>query len=280
MSTSDLWRNKNYLSNIDYLLDSRIAEYDISKANISTLLHVGRINKTQYNELAAMPKFEREVTIGMWMQKDPTLYKSISECIEEARHNLFDFFQLEDYEVLSIKNDSVTVIGRDPVQSISVFSDNSTVFRLDGVYTSYCKLQSIKGTAKKEIYYYYDRMSGQENISVKGISNEALQLHRGYFLDFIMALFNAAEIEGPRAPVEMLAAFNSKYINREWETGYYRRFDSISKFDLEYNISEYATFQADFVDELNKGMIDISYNESMIQRLISIFSSNYFNKVK
>ena len=53
-----------YRAPADFLIDTNIREYDISKANISILLDSGVIDAETYNILVSQPKQIREVPGG------------------------------------------------------------------------------------------------------------------------------------------------------------------------------------------------------------------------
>lgn len=268
--TSDLWKKDNYMANIDYLFGATISEYDISKANISILRDSGLLDENKYLELYNMPKLEREKAIGNWQKECPFVIETITNGIASARKIFIESNNLNDYDILCIKKDSITVINK--YISNTKISDH-VIFRLDAQYNAFCKL------LKKEIYYAYNRITQKENIRVKGIRPERLVLHSEYLLDFICAMFNSCLTDKSGKCLELLNSFYIKYIKREWEIGYYRRFDAFSLFDIN-DISEYGKFQSDFVSEDQKEFIDISYNENIIRQLQKIFSSYYFLQTK
>ena len=110
---SSLWNSVTYKTPIKFLVNTYIREYDLSKANINSLLYTGRITQEEYNVYLSMEKNQREKTIGLMIRKDPTIYESIQKGIIEAKRNLICTNNIEDYEIVSIKNDAVFVSGRE-----------------------------------------------------------------------------------------------------------------------------------------------------------------------
>ena len=61
---SKLYNKVNYTAPIDYLISTNIREYDISKANINTLLFFNKISKEQYDYFYNLEKEKRNIIIG------------------------------------------------------------------------------------------------------------------------------------------------------------------------------------------------------------------------
>ena len=105
-----IYKKINYRSPIKYFINTYIREYDLSKANISSLYYTGRITKEKYNEFMNIDKQSREVKIGLMIQKDNSIYRSIQKGIIEAKKRLVESNQLTDFDILSIKNEFIIPI--------------------------------------------------------------------------------------------------------------------------------------------------------------------------
>ena len=86
----DLWKNKNYLLDVPYIIAHHIYEYDIQKANINVLRELDIIDDDYYNRLANMPKIKRQVEIGYLIKYTDGLSDKLAEGIALFRKKFFD----------------------------------------------------------------------------------------------------------------------------------------------------------------------------------------------
>ena len=158
---SGLWRNINYKTPVKYYTNTYIREYDLSKANINALLYQGRIDKSQYNIFYNMDKKQREITIGKMIAKDRTIYQDIQSGIKEAKRKLFLTNDIEDLDIVSIKNDAVFIVGK----YLKETEFPPFTFIIKNEYNIFLQLQEL------EIYYSdsIDNNGYDINIDVKGI---------------------------------------------------------------------------------------------------------------
>ena len=110
---------------------------------------------------------------------------------------------------------------------------------------------------------------------MKGISDDKLVMHKNYFMDFLLALFNTLQVEGIIEAVNLLQNFSIAYINRQLDSNYYRKFNSESDFDLLYDGNLWSSIS---VSDIN--MIDIRYNYEILRNLYEVLLSLYFKKIK
>ena len=78
---SNLWEKTSYTAPLDYIINSKIIEYDISKANINVLLYKGLISKKEYEYYYNLPKRRREISIGLLQAKDKKYVRAIIDGI-------------------------------------------------------------------------------------------------------------------------------------------------------------------------------------------------------
>lgn len=263
----NLYNNKNYLVDIPYIFSSFIREYDIRKANINILYKKGVIDIDEYNYYLNLPRFDREYQIGMKIRKDKSIQQVLDEGIIEAKKLLFESNGLEDYDIVSIKNDAVFVLNKD----LKYTKFDNIEFVNKNTYTSYIHLNGI------EIYYRFDRISG-EHIDIKGIGDFKLAYHAKYMLDFIQFILQCVELSDLETAIIGLKTFYNQYVNRELDIGYYRTFDSISTYNIPRSYGEFRYGLSCLDDTLeNKMIIDISYNLSIIRELYGYVSNVYFS---
>lgn len=265
---SDLY-TKTYFTNkyIDYLVNMYIREYDIRRAGQSALLVSGYIDENKYKYLCSLSRYERQVQTGLLIRDDPVMDKARKGVIEETRRQFIEANMLEDGDILSIKNDAIYVIQKTP--TVLKFFDGRMEFVAKNTYTSYYRY------GRTEIYYFNDVVTNFEKVDVKNISDEALEMHREYFLDFLMYLFGLAQTSSRNEVICALQEMMTRLINMDLSLGYYREFNSRSKFKLK--VSEFTDYYADFLPEgVDRSIIDINQNLDILRHFYKMFSSMYF----
>lgn len=254
-----LYEKTSYLNpNISYLINTFIYEYDISKANITILYQEGVIDKQTYDRLKSVPRMERQVTIGYILKKKEN-NDILKQGICNARKALFESNNIQDYEVLSIKNDAIYVIGR-PLHN-TVFG--IVEFTLRNIYTSFYSINNL------EIYYAYNA-DRSEIIDIKGINNNTLELHKNGFLMILKDLCYQCQSFGPQQASALLKLIYEKYINLDFPINIYREFNSLSLYKI-YSTLNQGSFGFESIDESYKNIIDISYNENILREMNILF---------
>jgi len=254
-----LYEKINYTNpNASYLVNTFIYEYDISKANITILYQEGVIDEYTYTRLKSAPRMERQVTIGYILKKKEN-NDILKQGICNARKSLFESNNIQDYEVLSIKNDAVYIIGR-PLYNTSF---GLVEFTLRNIYTSFYNINKL------EIFYSYNA-DDNEIIDIKGINDSTLELHKDGFLPIIKDLCYQCQLFGPKQALELLKLIYENYISLEFPINVYREFNALSLYRIYSNLNQ-GSFGFESVDESYKNIIDISYNENILRELNVIF---------
>lgn len=266
---SRIWEKVNYRSGIQFLIDYPIREYDITKANISVLRDTEVISEEQYQYFLQCPKLEREIAIGKMKGVNPSISSIEKEAISNARRIFIELNQIQDSEILEIRNDSICVIGNRPITNLQITS--RVFFREDGRYTSYYHLGDL------HLFYYANMIENAELLKIKGIGDLAYSLHHDYMIDLLKELFYTAQFEGVREAIPLLSTVYSNYNNLDMDINYYREFNSQSKFRLK-DMSGFDTFYMDYAQPFHKPLIDISYNSNILRQLNSMFASVYFGR--
>jgi hypothetical protein len=263
-----LWDKVNYTADISYLTNIFITEYDISKCNINVLYTKGLIDKSIYDYLYNSERMVRQSFVGNLQRDNKVIAEALKSGIIEAKKMFFEANGIEDKDVLSIKNDAVFLINKKP----KVTKFGLIEFMPKGLYTSFFKFRGI------EIYYYYNNMNKIEYIEVKGISERILAKHEGYFLQLLKDVFYSIQINGPEITLRMIKDFYMEYINRSLPIEYYRKFDTSSNYHYICNTIINTGFEAEYVSEYNKNLVDITYNLDILMQLQRYVISMYFNK--
>ncbi len=265
---SGLWRNINYKTPVKYYINTYIREYDLSKANINALLYQGRISKSEYNNFYNMDKKEREVAIGKMISKDRTIYQDIQTGIKEAKRKLFLTNDIEDLDIVSIKNDAVFIVGKYLQQTeFPPFK-----FIVKNEYNIFFQLQELE-------IYYSDTIDKNGyimvNIDVKGIGDDNLILHQNGMLDMICEVCRRLQRETIDETMSYVSMMYNKFINRELSKDYYRNFDSFSMYQIPTFMQ---SIQIPDITEEMKYAVDINRNLSIMRNLVGIISDIYRQK--
>ena len=206
MSVSKIYERTIYdKKELPYVLNV-ITEYDLSKANISALRYYNIIDDNYYNTLLSMPKKVREINIGMMIKKDISIFKHIKNGIIKAKELFFKINNIEDREVLSIKNDAVFLMG---TRNIQCNVNELFTFIPKNTYTFYMKSMIL------QIFYGYDPINNSEVLDIKGIRDKQLEYHRDYMVNFLCSLMYMIQNNTIEDTLQYYNNFYDQYINRK-----------------------------------------------------------------
>ena len=268
-----LWQKANYRSDIQFLIDTNIYEYDISKANISVLRDANVLSEEEYQYYYQAPKNIREIAIGKLQGRNPEVTSILKNGITNARRIFQESNNIKDSEILAIRNDSMTIIGR-PAEYLN--ATDRVAFRMSGFYTSFYKINY------QDYFYMYDVVNQTEDLAIKGLGDKGIELHKYYMLEFLLELFYSAQIEGVKTAIMLLQMFYNNYISRLLDINYYRELNPQSMFKLLFSDQHKRLSMRDiYTDTLidrDKRYVDIGYNESILRYLNSIYASIYFGQ--
>ena len=261
--------SKVYYTNkyIEYLINVYVREYDIRRAGPSALLVGGCINKKQFDWLCSLPRMDRQIQTGLILKRHPEFEDVRKGIIENSRRLFLDSNNLEESDILSIKNDAIYVIKKNP--TVTKFENGIIEFVPKHVYTSYYRYQ------RTEMYYFGDVALNQEQIDIKNISDDNVIKHKEYMLDFLFYLFNLAQTSSVQEVISCLQHTMIEYINLNMPMGYYREFNARSEYKL--NMSDFTDFYAGFLPEnTDLRLLDINYNLSLLRFFYKVFANIYF----
>ena len=267
--SSDLYKKINYSSRIDCIISEYIREYDLSKANINMLLKYKVIDKKTYDQLYNGPKLAREIAVGKMIEVDRRVGEVIKKGIIEAKRLFFIANDINDENIVSIRNDAVFLLNK----SASITQvDEYSLFNLKNTYTSFYNLDYY------ELFYSLDTFSQLESIDIKGIKDENFQkiipYHDKYFLDFLMTLFNMAQTSTIKDCINYLTTFYNLYISRKLPIEYYREFTTNSFYSIvEFSPCSVNKYYTEFIDPSYKNFVDISFNLDILNKLHRIFAN-------
>lgn len=256
-----------YLAPVKYLIGRDIREWDISKANISILRYLGVIDNVKYTELYNADRMYRQVQVGL-MQKDERVSRALSNGFKQMRAMFCEANGIVDTDILSIKKDAIYLV--DKIPPITSFSNQNgdVTFVSKHQYTSFFKLGGL------ELYFYHD-IRDVSILDVKGISDNVLELHKPYMLDFMSYIFKLLQRHMLEDAVDSIQGFYNDYISISLPIGYYRELDNRSLYKTNYNIGGFTYVpMVHVIDD----QIDISYNAGIVRELYSIVASLMISK--
>lgn len=245
---SKLWEKKNYLSPIPSYIGP-VYEYDIRQANVSVLRYFKRLPNVVLDELASMPKIDRNVAIGK-LEREPQyahLKKDIASGIEFARYKLMYANLLQDAEILSIKNDAIFILGR----KLKYTEFGPIQFVMKHKFSLFYKIEGLE-------FYYSSR---DKAITVKGMSDDILEEpeHQKGMLNFLRKVFDYLLCGNREGLRKYLIDFTDDYKSRKLPHCYYRELNSDNLYRSVMVIGDCA-FHLENITQEQVDKIDISYN--------------------
>lgn len=270
---SELYNQVNYNPQIPYIFSNYIREYDISKANISILFEYGAIDREVYERLKNSPREVRQKEIGLMEKYNPEIYKIISAGIIESKKKLFTLNNIQDYDILTIKNDAVFIVGKYLTETkVGEYIE----FCLKNTYTSFVNLSTRKNPI--ELYYMHDRINNIEKLDIKGLGKNQY-LHEHYLTDFICYIIQLMNDGYVEMAISVFNNFYKEFISLKLETGYYREYNSESMYNLvnsRYKIFSIPEDQSLEREVINKNL-NIKRNTDILRNLFSYISTVYFS---
>ena len=212
----------------------------------------------------------RQVYIGKLQKDNPNITKILQSGIIMAKKLFFQANDIQDYEVLSIKNDAVFLINKIPM----ICKFDNIEFKNKNKYTGFYKILNL------EIYYYFNSITNEESIDVKGISDDKLEPHKNYFLQFLKDLFYTIQCNGIDIALRLLKDFYIQYVSLSLNSNYYRQFNSSGIFHFMIHTSMNTGFAIESINENEKHALDISCNLKILTELQKILISMYFDKYR
>lgn len=256
---------KFYTSQVEYMFNNYIREYDIRKANISILYDKGVISEVMYSNLYNSDRMTRQVFIGKMIKEDSQVGEILANSIMEFKEAFFDANSIHDYDILSIKNDAVFLINKIP--RYTKFGKYGGVeFVNKNVYTHFMKLDRL------EIYYH--KNPDRELIDVKGIKDEDIQKYHMPFLGIILEFLSSINDFGAESALSYINDIINKYVKRELGIEYYRNFRSQSDY-----LMPTATTAYGIISQPTDYNFDIDYNLYLLRKMQMYASRCLYEKI-
>lgn len=184
-------------------------------------------------------------------------------CVYYAKDNSDDWIKsflknnnIDNDNILAIIDGKLITYNIDPR-----YSDDNIVCK---EYTDYIRLAGIVILMARDII--------RSTRAIYGINPPILELHKDYMLKFIEEIIRILGVGNVDLAINKIKQFRSAYLRRELPKEYYREFNDSSKYTVIDDICRYGLID---IDEDQKGLIDISYNEKIIRYLYSLVAGLY-----
>lgn len=184
-------------------------------------------------------------------------------CVYYAKDNSDDWIKsflknnnIDNDNILAIIDGKLIVYNIDPR-----YRDENIVCK---EYTDYIRLDGIVILMARDII--------RSTRVIYGIDHPIYTLHKDYMLKFIEEIIRILGVGNVDLAINKIKQFRSAYLRRELPKEYYREFNSSSKYTVIDDICRYGLID---IDEDQKGLIDISYNEKIIRYLYSLVAGLY-----
>lgn len=258
---SKFYKKTLYTTKASWIL-SEIFEYDIAKANISILLEYGYISPQVFNMYSQMNRINRQIAIGR-LQQDKTYSSVISRGFEESRRKLYEANDLNEDDIIAVKKDAVYTLKK-----LNVTDFGAIHFTLRSKFRIFISIMNL------EIYFYWNEVTDEYDIQIKGINDDKLYYHQ-YMISSLCDILRYVQIGNINEAIKSMFELRIKYINKELEPEYYREFNNESMFRI--SNSTYYVFDLTETEKLAyKELIDSSFNNVFLTELHGILVNMKF----
>lgn len=248
---SELYKKTTYLTTRSVIVD-RIYEYDIRSANTSALRASGKFDPAILTMLESLDKDTREKSIGNMIKAEKEdkskphtnrIYNIIAKGIRKAKEQLFRANNLEDENVLSIKNDAVFVIGR----KLKHTKFGEFEFKAKNQYAAYMLVEKVE--------LYYDKRN--RTVHMKGVRDEVLEHpdHQSGMIQFFVQVFDYLVMDQRKELREFLIKFTRDYKAKRLPHQYYRELNGENHYrtiielsGFEFNLLEAGETDLDIIN--------------------------------
>lgn len=253
-----LYEKDNYLADIDFLISTKIREYDMKDAGFNLTRHYKLLPQKTIDYLLTLNKKQRKIQIGIYMRDDDEYNKALTNAFKDARGMFFEANRIEDNQVLSIKKDAIFLIGKS-IQH-QTFGDY-IFFDIKNTYTSFYNINGLE-------FYYSPKI-----IDVKGISDKIIEeYHMDHMMRFFITCMRLIETGQTDQLRRYLKKFVGDYKAFKLDPGYYRQFDEKSRFSLDMPKSKCVYYlnmlNSDSIPYTNVGFNYIKYILFFVQNFM------------
>ena len=259
---NDIIKKRNFIVSDPYI-QGRIVEYDIKSANISMLKKYNMISDSYYDYLSKLPKYDREVEIGIKIRDNIEIQKVIYNGIDETLKKFIEINNINPVNIIRRANDALYI--NTPID-LKYTNIDGIIVKQKNIYSSLLQLNKLL------FLFYYDP---DINVDIKGIKPELVELHNGYMITVIGTAILLHERSSTIDALSYLNNIIESYINLKLPVEYYRNLDSFSNYV--YNL--YGGFISMTQPKVIDNTINIECNFNLLRELYSILFNMYIRTV-
>ena len=207
----DSWTTK-----VDFIIND-IYEYDMRRGGLSIIKEKQLLPEDQIRKLESMDKHDSNVEIGKMERSNKQLREGKKAGFKEYRLLFGELNELTDDHIISVKKDAIFCTKYCNETKIGTHIE----FREKNQYHAFLRLPG-----NKELYWN----SYTGDIDVKGITDDLVPLHRDYLLKSISMVIRKLSSYDVSGATNTLVRLMNDYKFRRLPAGYYREFNTDSKF--------------------------------------------------
>lgn len=243
---STLYKMTQYNTPLEYIQNT-IYEYDIRAANLTMLTQKKVTDAETLAMLAEFDRNSREIAVGKMIQRNPEIYKIISKGILQARKNLFYTNRIQDYEVVSIRNDAVFIAGR----RLKTTTFGEVEFRVKNRYALFHRVEGIE--------FLYDKR--HDRTDVKGIDDKVVNHpdHQAGMMSFLSTVFRYLCYERRQDLSNYLLQFTHDYKAMTLPVVFYRELNSENVYRTKMEVAGFG-YNMTIAGDSDKDIINPVYN--------------------
>ena len=205
----------NWLDKTINFMISDIVEYDMRRAGLSIIKEEKLLEESVIKKLESMEKKTADKRIGVLQKTDSRLKEGLKNGFRKYRLMFGEANGLKDEDILSVKKDAIFV-------------------KRYCQCTHFCEHIEFVEKHTYEAYLYLNNMEfywkSDKTLDVKGISDNRIELHRDYMLDFIWNFMKYLVTYDADGAKKYLIRFIDKYKRNELPIEYYRELNQQSQY--------------------------------------------------
>lgn len=235
----------NYSSDILYIKNKTIREYDMQSGGYSIAISENLINDDEelLVRLKNADKKEKQILLGNYSKVDKEFTNKLHQNFREYVSGFITLNEIDRSKILRIAKDSVLFYGTNEIKRTQL---RKVHFTKRGEWTSYLKINNI--------IFLYDGKN--DSWDIRGVGK--IENFENSLLEFVINLLKINE-NNPKIIPSLLRDFREDYVNRNLFYEFYRQMNNNSLFQWKTKVNGKDAY-TNILDDSLVSMIDINYN--------------------